>query len=522
MMLKSYLNGAWVSGSGEGSPLFNPTTGEEIARATTQDLDFSEALSYARENGGPALRSMSFAERAAMLQKMAESLHARREELLDLAAKSGGNTRGDAKFDVDGGISTLSAYARMGEKLGDGKFLLDGENIRLARNPRFVGRHVQLPLTGVAIHINAYNFPVWGMAEKAAVALLAGMPVVTKPATSTAALTVRAVECWVEDDILPAGALSLITGSPGDILNHTTGQDVVAFTGSASTAARIRATEQIVKNSVRVNVEADSLNGAVLGPDVNPGSSTWDLFLAEVARDMTQKAGQKCTAIRRILVPTEKLEEVKVALGEEISRTHIGNPETRGVRMGPVASQSQLEDVQAGITELLESCELVYGEQGRGELRDIDGEAGYFQAPVLLCAKDSHNAQAVHEREVFGPVSTLLAYDGTSADAIALIRKGEGGLVTSVYSDDRDFATEMMFGIAPFHGRLNFGSAKVAEYSMGPGTVLPTLVHGGPGRAGGGEELGGLRGLSLYLQRTAIQGDDPMLAQMCVDGAVAE
>ena len=517
-MLKSYINGTWVAGEGEGTPLMNPTTGVEFSRASTQGLDFSSALQYAREKGGPALRAMTFAERGAMLQKMAESLHARREELLALGTQSCGNTRGDAKFDVDGGISTLSAYARMGDELGDGKFFVDGDPIRLSRSPRFVGRHVQLPLTGAAIHINAYNFPVWGFAEKAAVSLLAGVPVVTKPATSTAALTVRAVECLVEDGILPDGAISLIAGSPGDLLNHCTGQDVVAFTGSASTAARIRATPSVLEKSVRVNVEADSLNAAVLGPDIKPESPVWDLFLAEVARDMTQKAGQKCTAIRRIFVPEEHLETIKVALADEMDRNAVGNPEVRGVRVGPLASAPQLEDVQKGITELLTCCELVHGVQGPGELREITEGQGYFHAPVLLCAPDPHTATAVHEREVFGPVSTLMPYSGEAQDAIDLVRKGEGGLVTSVYSNDRDFAEAMMFGIGPFHGRLNFASAKVAEHSMGPGTVLPSLAHGGPGRAGGGEELGGLRGLSLYLQRTAIQGDDPMLTQMIASG----
>ncbi len=518
LKLRSWVCDSWVEGEGEGTPLFNPTTGEEIGRASSAGVDFAAALHHARYVGGPALRALNFSERGALLLKMAESLHARREELLALATESGGATRGDAKFDVDGGISTLSAYAKMAEQLGEAHFLLDGDSIRLARNPRFIGQHVLLPRVGVAIHINAFNFPVWGMAEKAAVALLAGMPVVSKPATSTSALAVRAGECWVEDGILPPGAFSWIAGSPGDLLDHVQGQDVVAFTGSAATAERIRATPAVIQNSVRVNVEADSLNAAVLGPDVEPGSATWELFLREVVVDMTQKAGQKCTAIRRICIPTDRISEVREALCEELAGIGVGNPQLRGVRTGPLANTAQLRDIRDGLAELMECCDLVFGESGPGSLRDIEHGQGCFQQPVLLQAKDSAMADLVHQREVFGPVSTLLTYTGEVAEAVDLIRRGGGGLVTSVYTDDRSFATQMMVGIAPFHGRLHFGSAKIAEHSMGPGTVLPTMVHGGPGRAGGGEELGGLRGLSLYLQRTALQGDDPMIASMCEAG----
>ena len=512
--IKSYVSGQWFEGECEGTALFNPTTSQEIARASTTGLDYKAALDYSRTVGGPPMRAMSFAERGAMLQSMAEALHAHREELLSLSTESGGNTRGDAKFDVDGGIQTLSAYAKFIGELGEGCFLIDGENIRLSRSPRFVGRHVKLPLTGVAIHINAFNFPIWGFAEKAAVALGAGMPICIKPATSTLPLAARAMEILVEAAVAPQGAISMICGGAGNMLDFVTSQDVIAFTGSADTAAHIRSLDPVVKHSVRVNVEADSLNAAVLGPKVKPGSELWELFLMEVGKDMTQKAGQKCTAMRRLFVPANRLAEMQEDLSRELAQLQAGTPVTRGVRVGPVATASQLKDTQEGIVELMQHCTLAHGEVGRGSLKDVDGDVGYFQTPVLLVASDADSANAVHHREVFGPVATLMPYDGSALMASELVQKSGGTLVTSVYSDDRDFATEMMMQLVPYTGRLNFASRKVAEHSMGPGTVLPMLVHGGPGRAGGGEELGGLRGLSFYMQRTALQGDDPMIAKM--------
>ena len=520
-VLRSHVCGDWFSGEGEGIPLFNPTTGTEIARCSTLGLDYVAALDYARQTGGPRLRAMSFADRGAMLQAMAESLHAHREELLDLSGISGGNTRGDAKFDVDGAIGTLSYYARLGGKMGDGRFLVDEEATKLSRSPRFVGRHVMLPLTGVAIHINAFNFPAWGLAEKAACALLAGMPVLSKPATSTSILAERMVAIWVGDKVMPAGALSLVCGGAGDMLDHVTGQDVIAFTGSADTAARIRSGQAVRENSTRLNVEADSLNAAVIGEDLEPGSVTWNLFIQEVAKDMTQKAGQKCTAIRRVFVPTEYLDAAKQELSEELDGIGVGDPSTKDVRMGPLASIAQLEDTQDGIRALLECCEIVRGEIGSGELVSGDFEDGCFQTSVLLSLKDGTNGQLIHQREVFGPVATLIPYQGGAEVVAELVRLGRGSLVTSVYSDNRKFVEEMMFAIAPFNGRINFASAKVAEHSMGPGTVLPSLIHGGPGRAGGGEELGGKRGLRLYLQRTALQGDEPMLSRMLTDALVS-
>lgn len=521
-LLKSFVCGDWYEGTGNHSKLYNPTTEEVIGEAGTGGLDFAAALHYARTVGGPALRKMSFAERGQMLSAMASAIHDHRNELLDLATETCGNTRGDAKFDVDGATGTLAAYAKMAEKLGDAKFLLDGDNIRISRSPRYVGRHVMLPRHGVAIHINAFNFPAWGFAEKAAVALLAGMPVVTKPATATAMLAERIVQILVDADVMPAGAFSFVCGSAGDMLDHVTGQDVVAFTGSATTGALIRGGDAVIQNSVRVNVEADSLNAAVLGPDVKEESPTWDLFLRDVHTDMTQKVGQKCTAIRRVFVPADKMDAVREELSQQLADTRVGNPAIRPVRVGPLASKAQLDDVQDGIRKLAEVAEIVHGEIGPGELTDLPAGKGYFQQPVLLQANDPEKAAIVHEHEVFGPVATLMPYNGEAAEAARLVCLGGGGLVASVYTDKRDFAADCMVEMAPSNGRLTFGSKKIAEHAYGPGMVLPQLVHGGPGRAGSGEELGGLRGMALYMQRTAIQGDEPMLARLFEQGTCAE
>ncbi len=513
-ILKSYTCDRFVEG-GDRAPLLDPSTEAVLAETGTGGLDFRAAIDHARGTGGPELRGMTFAARGDMLAAMALALHAHRDELIDLAMANGGNTRGDAKFDIDGATGTLQHYAEIGRSWGSARVLLDGDAIRLSRSPRLIGRHVQLPLTGVAIHINAFNFPAWGFAEKAAVALLAGMPVITKPATSTALVAARCMEILVERKVLPPGVFSMIAGSVGDLLDHVTSQDVIAFTGSNATGTRIAGRPGFVSAGVRVNVEADSLNAAVLGPDVEPGSPTWDLFVREVARDMTQKAGQKCTAIRRVLVPEGQMDAAQADLIEQVRSVKVGDPREQGVRMGPLATRSQLDDVRAGVARLREVADAVLGDGSRGTLLGVEGDRGFFMAPVLLRAK-AGDAAAVHEHEVFGPVATLLAYRDADGAGRA-VQRGAGGLVSSVYSDDKAFMGQMLTAIGPFHGRLNFGSAKVAEHSMGPGTVLPSLVHGGPGRAGGGEELGGPRGLALYTQRVAVQGDDPLLASMLGD-----
>jgi 3,4-dehydroadipyl-CoA semialdehyde dehydrogenase len=514
-VLKSFAAGRWVEG-GNRVPLFDPTTEEVIAETGTGGVDFKGAVDHARGVGKLALHALTFAQRGDLLASMASAIHEHRDELIELSLVNGGNTRGDAKFDLDGCTGTLQYYAGIGRALGSAPALLDGEPVRLARSPRYVGRHVLTPLTGIAVHVNAFNFPAWGFGEKAAVALLAGMPVITKPATSTALLAERVVEILVERKVLPEGALTLICGSVGDLLDYLGPQDVLAFTGSATTGAKIRGREDLVRKSVCVNVEADSLNSAILGPDVEPATETWDLFVRDVVKDMTQKAGQKCTAIRRVIVPAERVDAAREHLLEQLAAIKVGDPRQKEVRMGPLATKQQLEDVRAGLKRMKDVTKVVRGGD-RGDLAGVSGDKGWFLSPTLLETDDPHEADAVHELEIFGPSATLMPHDGAS-DAVVLARRGEGSLVASVYTDDKDFAKELLFGIAPFHGRLNFGSAKVAEHAIGPGAVLPQLVHGGPGRAGGGEELGSLRGLGLYLQRTALQGDEPMLARM-LEGA---
>jgi 3,4-dehydroadipyl-CoA semialdehyde dehydrogenase len=511
--LRSFVGGDWVSGSEPASVLVNPATEEPIAETSTAGVDMAAALAHARERGGPSLRALTFAERGALLGAMAKSIHARREELLALAVQNGGNTRSDAKFDIDGAMATLSAYAELGAQLGDTTVLPDGDGVQLGRTARLFGQHVLVPRRGAAVHINAFNFPGWGLAEKAATALLAGMPVVTKPATSTALVAYRMVEGFVEDGALPEGALSLIAGAPGDLLSHLRPEDVLAFTGSSDTAARLRGIDAAVAGSLPVNVEADSLNAAVLGPDVSPGSETFGLFVADAARDITQKAGQKCTAIRRIFVPEARLDEVLEALRERLGDVVVGDPSHDGVRMGPLTSEAQLRDIRAGIAALAEVTEEVYG--GLGEIEPVGAPAGkgYFVGPVLRLARDPR-AALVHEREVFGPVATVVPYSGDALEVAELVALGGGGLVASVYSDDRAYLAKVVPELAPCHGRLYLGSAKMASQSPGPGTVLPLLCHGGPGRAGGGEELGGLRGMRLYQQRTALEGDKSLIGAL--------
>ena len=506
--LESYVAGEWIAGKGKPVVLVDPTTEEPVAEAGTEGVDFAKAVSYAREVGGPALRALTFAERGELLRAFSRAIHAHRDELIELAIKNGGNTRGDAKFDIDGASGTLAAYADLGKELGDQRFLLDGDGIQLGRSPRFFGQHVSVPRHGVAVHVNAFNFPAWGLAEKAACALLAGMPVISKPATSTAVVAHRIVRVAI--DALPKGALSFVAGAPGDLLTHLTGQDVLAFTGSSDTGVTIRTMPNVVKHAVRVNVEADSLNAAILGPDVAEGDETFHMFVRDAVRDMTQKAGQKCTAIRRVFVPKAHLEAAREALASRLDEHKVGDPRVEGVTVGPLATAQQKRDVRAGL-------ELLRAEAASAHTvpisKDHGGASGkgYFVQPTLFVG-DAARAKAVHEHEVFGPAATLLpfAYESTS-DMIEQVRRGHGGLVASVYTEDRAFAGEALFGIAPFHGRLVLGSEKIADQAPGPGTVLPQMSHGGPGRAGGGEELGGVRGLSFYSQRVAVQGARPVL-----------
>jgi 3,4-dehydroadipyl-CoA semialdehyde dehydrogenase len=519
--LRSYLSGAWYQATSGFEDLVNPTTEEVIARASAEGADLAAALSFARTRGGPALRALTFAQRAEMLKGLAKAIHAAREELLDLSVRNGGNTRSDAKFDVDGASGTLAAYADLGASLGDGRFLVDGDPIPMGRSSRLSGQHVLMPRHGVAVLINAFNFPAWGLAEKAACAWLAGVPVLVKPATPTALPAVRLVERLLASGLLPEGALQLLVGAPGDLLKHLGPQDMVAFTGSSRTGTLIRTLPELAARSVRINIEADSLNASVLGPDVEPGSEVYAAFLADIVRDVTQKAGQKCTAIRRIFVPAPHLDAVRDELVERLSAVRLGDPSRDTVQMGPVATAAQLQSVREGIRALLasERVEIATGGPDRpGSLEGVEGDLGFFVAPTLLVARDAAAARPVHEREVFGPCTTLMPYDGTAGEAASLVALGEGGLVTSVATNDRAFARDLILELAPFHGRVYLNSEKSIGVAPGPGTVFPQLLHGGPGRAGGGEELGGLRGLGGYMQRVALQGYGPLIDAIAAGG----
>jgi oxepin-CoA hydrolase/3-oxo-5,6-dehydrosuberyl-CoA semialdehyde dehydrogenase len=502
--LASFLAGRWQTGTGTPTALVNPATEAVLAETSSAGLDLAAAMSFARA-AGAGLRALSFAERGALLGAMAKAMHGAREELIALAIANGGNTRGDAKFDLDGAAATLAHYAELGAQLGKARMLVDGDAAQVGRTARLVGQHVWAPRPGVAVHINAFNFPAWGLAEKGACALLAGMPVVAKPATATALVAHRLMELWAP--LVPAGALSLLCGAAGDLLDHVRGPDVLSFTGSSDTARLLRGHPRVVAESVRVNIEADSLNAAVLGPDVAPGTETWNLFVADVVRDMTQKTGQKCTAIRRVLVPGDRLDEVGAALAERVAAIAVGDPARDDVRMGPVATAAQARDVRAGIARLVAATTSVYGGDGTIAPVGVAAGVGYFVGPVVRAATDARACAPLHEHEVFGPVSTIAGYDGAAATAAELLARGGGGLVASIYGDDRDWVGALVTEAAGWHGRLYLGSEKMAAQSPGPGTALPQLLHGGPGRAGDGGELGGGRGVHLYMQRCALEGD---------------
>ena len=497
--LQSYVQGRWVDGSGDAKTLHDPATEAVLGQVHAGGIDFAGVLAHARDVGGPALRALTFPQRAELLKGLAAKVHEHRDELIEIAGSNGGNTRGDAKFDLDGASGTLAFYAQLGASL-PARHLVDGDGVQLGRTPRFWGQHVLVTRPGVAVHVNAFNFPAWGMGEKLACALLAGVPVVTKAGTPSALLAHRLAQLVVQSGILPEGAFQFVAGSVSGLLDLLGPMDAVAFTGSAKTGALIRGNKNLVARSVRVNIEADSINPTVLGPDVEPGSDTWEQFVANVATDMTQKAGQKCTAVRRILVPASRIGEAQEALVERLQAVRVGDPRDGNVRMGPVASAEQLRDVRSGIQKLQAVGETVLGGPAAA------AERGYFVAPTLLRATQV-DAPVLHELEVFGPCATLVPWSGAVDAAVELCNRGGGGLVASAYSDDRAFVQALVTGIAPWHGRGWIGSEKTLGQALGPGAVHPASVHGGPGRAGGGEELGGLRGLHPYMQRTAVQGD---------------
>ncbi len=497
--LESYVLGRWQAGTGKAETLVDPTTEEPLAQCSSGGIDLAGALAHGRERGGPALRALGFDARAALLEKLAKAIHQHRDELIELSIQNAGTTRSDAKFDVDGATGTLAAYAHFGKELGTRAFAADGAGVQLGRTARFWGQHVLVPKHGIAVHVNAFNFPAWNQCEKLACALLAGMPVLEKPGTPTALVAWRIAQIIVASGLLPEGAFQFLAGSARELAEHLGPQDVLAFTGSSATGERLRGHPNVVRHNVRVNLEADSLNAAILGPDVEKDSPTYDLFLANVELDVVQKTGQKCTAVRRILVPAERARDIGADLAARLSAVQVGDPRSKETRMGPLASAQQLADVRAGLERLAREAETLCGGAARVH------ERGFFVAPTLFLARDPEG-KVFHELEVFGPAATLIPYSGASGEAARLANLGGGGLVASVYSNERAWTEEVVLAIAPWHGRVWIGSDKVADQAVPPGTVLPASIHGGPGRAGGGQELGGLRGLEPYLQRTGVQG----------------
>jgi oxepin-CoA hydrolase/3-oxo-5,6-dehydrosuberyl-CoA semialdehyde dehydrogenase len=510
--LENYITGRWIEGDGEGQPLYNAFTGDLVSHASTKGLDFAAILDYARTTGNPALRRMTFPERGRMLRALALHLREHLEKFYRVSFLTGA-TRADSWIDLEGGIGNLFSYASLRRKFPDETFCLDGDNINLGKAGTFMGQHLLVPKEGVAIHINAFNFPVWGMLEKIAVNLLAGVPAVVKPATVTSFLTEAVVREIAASGILPPGALQLICGSAGDLLDHVGAQDVVTFTGSASTGHMLKSHPRILQENTPFTMEADSLNCLVLGEDVEPGMPEWDLFIKELRREMTVKAGQKCTAVRRIFVPDNKMEDAWKALTKALSQTTIGNPENEKVRMGSLAGQSQREEVRTQVRRLLASSQLIYGSLDSVELIDADATKGAFLSPMLLLNESPFTSEEPHTIEAFGPVSTLMPYKNME-EAIQLAKKGKGSLCSSVVTADPDIARQYVLGAATWHGRILILNNDCAKESTGHGSPLPLLVHGGPGRAGGGEEMGGLRGVKHYMQRVAVQGSPSMITAL--------
>ncbi|HLK27677.1 MAG TPA: phenylacetic acid degradation bifunctional protein PaaZ [Puia sp.] len=502
--LENYISGSWVSGDGDGQTLFNAVTGDAIANASTKGLDFESILNYARTKGNPALRKMTFHERGNMLKALAFHLQKYLEKFYAISYQTGA-TKADSWVDIEGGIGNLFSYASLRRKFSDESFCTDGEGINLSKGNTFMAQHILVPKEGVAIHINAFNFPVWGMLEKIAVNLLAGVPAVVKPATITSFLTEAVVKEIIASNILPEGALQLLCGSAGDLLEHVTSQDVITFTGSASTGLMLKSQKKILEENVPFTMEADSLNCIVLGDDVTTQMPEWDIFIKEVRKEMTTKAGQKCTAIRRIFVPENKLEDVKIALGKSLAQTTIGNPLNEKVRMGSLAGLSQRTEVKNQIQKLLASSQIIYGSLDSVETIDADANKGAFISPLLLLNENPFVSNASHEVEAFGPVSTLMPYKDLD-EAIELSKKGKGSLCSTIVTADNKIAKQYVISAATHHGRILILNNECAKESTGHGSPLPTLVHGGPGRAGGGEEMGGIRGVKHYMQRVAVQG----------------
>jgi oxepin-CoA hydrolase / 3-oxo-5,6-dehydrosuberyl-CoA semialdehyde dehydrogenase len=508
--LRSYVSGAWTEPADAGKPVLDAVTGEEVAWVSSAGIDVAAALDYGRATGGPTLRELTFHQRAALLKSLGLKLREHRPELYELSARTGA-TLGDARFDVDGGIGVLLSYASKARReLPNDVILAEGQVEPLAKGGTFVGQHILTPLHGVAVQINAFNFPVWGPLEKFAPAFIAGVPSLVKPATQTAYLTARLVELMLETGLLPPGSLQLVCGSASGLLDNLGEQDLVAFTGSASTAQQLRAHRAIVGRSARFNAEADSLNCSILGPDAQPGTPEFDLYVRQLVAEMTVKAGQKCTAIRRAFVPAAAAGQVIEAVRDRLGKVVVGSPAEQSVRMGALASLEQREEVRRSVKALLAAGPLVFGDPDHVEVVGASAERGAFVAPLLLRADDPGRPEP-HQVEAFGPVSTIIGYQGT-ADVVELAARGRGSLVGSVVTADAEFARDVVLGLAPWHGRLLVLDRDDAGESTGHGSPLPMLVHGGPGRAGGGEEMGGMRGVIHHMQRTAVQAGPRVLS----------
>ena len=511
-LLGNYINGSWLQSEADGTPLFNAVTGDTIAIATRQQLDFDSILRYGRKTGGPSLRKMTFQQRGEMLKKLALYLTKRKETYYEISYQTGA-TRIDSWIDIEGGFGNLFANASLRRNFPNQTYHVDGDPVDLSRGGAFMAHHIMVPKEGVAIHINAFNFPIWGMLEKCAVNWMAGVPAVVKPATSTSFLTEAVVRDIIASGILPEGSLQLICGPARNILDFVESQDTVTFTGSASTGRMLKAHKRVLDESVPFNMEADSLNCSVLGLNAHPGSPEFDLFIKEVKKEMTVKCGQKCTAIRRIMVPEHFVEDVQIALGKELAKTVIGNPTLKEVRMGSLVSLDQVTEVRDRVKELARTAEIVYGNLDTVDVLGADSVKGAFLSPMLLLEKDPFKNIAVHEIEAFGPVSTIMPYK-TTEEAIELAKMGKGSLCCSIVTFNDQEARDFVVGSASHHGRILVLNRENAKLSTGHGSPLPTLVHGGPGRAGGGEEMGGMRGVLHYLQRCAVQGTPTTITEI--------
>lgn len=502
--LQNYVLGAWVSGDGDGVPQYNAYTGDIISTASDAGLDYAAILEYGRSKGGPPLRRMTFPERGRMIKALAFYLLERKEKYYAVSHWTGA-TKADSWVDIEGGIGNLFAYSSLRRRFPDEPYFVEGETVRLSKENTFVGHHILTPRRGVAVHINAFNFPIWGMLEKIAVNLLAGVPAVVKSSEQTSFLTEAMVRDIVASGILPEGALQLLVGQGRGILDSVQSQDVVTFTGSAETGKKLRAHPALIQSSVPFTMEADSLNAAVLGEDAVPGTPEFDLFIKEVRREMVTKAGQKCTAVRRIIVPESLLEDVQAALTKALGQTTVGDPSVEGVRMGALINRTQLARVREKLALLADSTPIVAGNIEQFDVVGADRERGAFLPPVLLLNAQPLRKTLSHETECFGPVSTLMPYK-TLEEAIEIARMGKGSLVSTICTYDRRIQREYVLEAAAHHGRILMLNRDSAKESTGHGSPMPLLVHGGPGHAGGGEEMGGVRGVLHYMQRTAIQG----------------